>query len=213
MAGRISCSGSLHQSEYSLCSAPRDWLDCMCATDSLHACFRKAEVLDLTLLNQVLHRSCYILDRHVWVNPVLIVQIDHVGLEALERSLDRFLDVLRPAIQGIPLASILRIRSPAELGGNDHPIAEWSKSLAYEFFVREWTVDFGRIEKCDAAFDRRSNQGDSLLLVYRRAVAKAQPHASQPNGRYFQIAFSKFTFLHDFSCARKFGLSQLHRTG
>ena len=154
----------------------------MRATDGFHACFRKAEVLHLALLNQVLHRSCYILDRHIRVNAVLIEQIDDVGLEPLERALDCFLDVLWPAIEGIPLASVLRIRRPAELGCDHHLIAEWSEGFAHEFFVGEWTVDFGGIEKCDAAFDRRPNQRDPLLLVDRWTVAKAQPHAAQPNG-------------------------------
>src|ERR1039457_4274081 len=42
-----------------------DRLDCVCATDGLHSCFGKAEVLDLAFLNQVLHRSSYVFDRHM----------------------------------------------------------------------------------------------------------------------------------------------------
>src|SRR5712692_7795551 len=109
----------------------RDGLDRVCATACLHACFRKAEVLHLTLLNKVLHRSCYILDRHVRVDAVLIVQIDDAGLEPLERALGCFLDVLWPAIEGSPLATLLRIRRPAELRCDHHLIAEWSKSFAH----------------------------------------------------------------------------------
>src|SRR5438128_3506280 len=119
----------------------------MRATDRLRACFRKAEVLHLALLNQVLHRSCYILDRHARVNSVLVVQIDDVGLEPLERALGRFLDVLWPTIQGSPLASVLRIRRPAELRCDHHLIAQRSKRFSHEFFVREWTIDFGSIEE------------------------------------------------------------------
>src|SRR5208337_1283413 len=48
----------------------RDRLDRVCATDRLHACFGKAEVLDLTLLNQFLHRSRPVFDWHVGVDPV-----------------------------------------------------------------------------------------------------------------------------------------------
>jgi hypothetical protein len=33
-------------------------LDRVCATDRLHACFRKAEVLDLPLLDQLLYHKC-----------------------------------------------------------------------------------------------------------------------------------------------------------
>ena len=51
-------------------------LDSVCATDRLHACFGKAEVLHLPLLNQFLHRAGDIFDRHVRVNAVLIEQVD-----------------------------------------------------------------------------------------------------------------------------------------
>src|SRR6266849_6906582 len=45
-----------------------DRLDSVCATDCLHSWFRKAEVLHLTFLNQVLHGARYVFDRHVRVN-------------------------------------------------------------------------------------------------------------------------------------------------
>jgi hypothetical protein len=55
------------------------------ATDRLHSCFRKTEVLDLTFLNQVFDGAGDVLNRHVRVNPMLIEQIDVVGLKSLER--------------------------------------------------------------------------------------------------------------------------------
>ena len=77
----------------------RDWLDCVGAADGFCACFRKAEVLHLACLNQVLHRSRHVFDGHVRVNPVLIEQIDGIDLEPLERGLGDLLDLLWPAIQ------------------------------------------------------------------------------------------------------------------
>ena len=76
-----------------------DGLNCVRATDGLHARFRKSEVLHLALLNQVLHRSRHVFDRHVRIDAVLIEQIDDIGLEALERGFGDLLDVLRPAVQ------------------------------------------------------------------------------------------------------------------
>ena len=76
-----------------------DRLDCMGATNRFCACLRKSEVLDLALLNQILHRSGDVFNRHVRVDPMLVEQIDHIGLEPLERAFDGFLDVFRPAIQ------------------------------------------------------------------------------------------------------------------
>ncbi len=77
----------------------RDRLDGVCAADRLRACFGKSEVLHLALLDQILHRSGHIFDRHVGVNAVLVEQIDDIGLEPLERCFGDLLDVLRPAVQ------------------------------------------------------------------------------------------------------------------
>ena len=66
-----------------------DGLHGVSAADRLRAGFRQAEVLDLALSNQFLHRSSYVFDGHLRVNAVLIVEIDDVGLQALERAFDR----------------------------------------------------------------------------------------------------------------------------
>ena len=76
----------------------RHRLHCVRATDRLHARFRKAKVLDLALLNQVLHRSGDIFDRHVGIDAVLIEEVNDVGLEPLQRGFGNFLDVFRPAV-------------------------------------------------------------------------------------------------------------------
>src|ERR1700676_1497029 len=49
-----------------------DGLDGVSAADRLPARFGKAEVLDLALLNQILHRSRNVFDWHARVNPMLI---------------------------------------------------------------------------------------------------------------------------------------------
>src|SRR5262245_53881397 len=53
-----------------------DRLDSVCATNRPRSCFRKAEVFHLTFLNQFLHSSRHVFNRHVRVNTVLIKQID-----------------------------------------------------------------------------------------------------------------------------------------
>src|SRR5712692_9009500 len=74
-------------------------MDGVCAADRLHSCFRKPEVLDLTFLNQIPHRSRHVFDWHVRINAMLIEQIDGIGLESLERRFGDLLHVLRPAIR------------------------------------------------------------------------------------------------------------------
>lgn len=65
----------------------------------MHSCLGKAGVLDLTLLNQILHRSRHVFDRDVRGNPMLVQQVNHIDLEPLERALDGLLDVLWLVIQ------------------------------------------------------------------------------------------------------------------
>ena len=156
----------------------------------------RPKCLTLPCLNQLLHRSRHVFDRHVRVNPVLIEQIDGFHLEPLERALGDLLDVLRPAVEAQPSVPVWANVLESELGGDHHLLAEGSERFAHQFFVGERAVDFRRIEEGDAAFDGCANQRDHLLLVCRRAVAKAHAHAAEPDGRDFQVAVSKFAFLH-----------------
>src|SRR6266566_6244496 len=81
--GNTSSSGFLHHSEYSLWSAVTGWMACarriVCTPAS-----ESPKLLDLTFLNQVLHRSRHVFDWHVRINAMLIEQIDGSGVEALE---------------------------------------------------------------------------------------------------------------------------------
>ena len=54
----------------------------MGAADRLCARFREAEVLDLALLNQFLHRARNVFDRHVQVDAMLIEKIDGIDSSA-----------------------------------------------------------------------------------------------------------------------------------
>ena len=64
-----------------------DRLDRMGAADRLRSRFRKAEVLHLAFLDEFLHRSRHIFDRHVGIDAVLIEEIDGIDPEPLERGL------------------------------------------------------------------------------------------------------------------------------
>src|SRR4029077_10275266 len=101
-----------------------DRLNRVRATDRLRSCFRKAEVLNLTLLNELLHRSRDFFDWHVQIDTMLVEQIDRIHLEPLERRLRDLLDVLRATIEAVPLASISRIRLEAELRCDRHLAAK-----------------------------------------------------------------------------------------
>src|ERR1700730_527644 len=172
----------------------RHRLHCMCATDGLHSWLRKTEVLDLSFLNHVLHRSRHIFYRHIGIDTMLVEQIDDVAPESLQRSFGDLLDVLWPAIQ----ADLLTFRTnfETEFGGYHYLLAERSKRFAHKFFVCKRAVHFGGIEKRYAEFYGFPKKRDHLLLVLGRAVAKAHSHTAQADGRHFQITLSKFPLLH-----------------
>jgi hypothetical protein len=106
--------------------------------------------------------------------------------------------VLWPAIQPGLFAGG-RIQFEPELGGNNHSLTKGREGFTQELFVREWAVDFGRVEKCDATVHGVAEKRDHLLLVFGRAIRKTHAHAAEAKSRDFQISFPKFALLHCFS--------------
>src|SRR4051812_33820004 len=105
----------------------------MSTANSLHAGFRKPEMLHLAGLNQFLDRTGNVLDGYLRVDAVLIEQVDDVGSQALQRALDGRLDVLRPAIQDLLFAVVTE--REAELGRDYHPVANGCQCLANDFLI------------------------------------------------------------------------------
>src|SRR5689334_22619761 len=105
---------------------------------------------------------------------MLIQQIDPVSLQSFQRSVGDFADVLGPAVD----SDLLPFRTDFEtkLRCDQHTIAYRRERLAYKFFVREWTIHFGRVEERNAAINRRPEQRNHLLLVRRGSVTVAHAH-------------------------------------
>src|SRR5215831_2127137 len=133
---------------------------------------------------------------------MLVEQIDYLGPEPFERSIGDLLDVLRPAIQAGDTWAAVRLHPEAELGGDDYFLAYGGKALANQFLVRERPVHFGGIKESDAPVHCYSQQRDHLFLVCGWAVSIGHAHTTKADGRYFQIALSKFALLHEFSVRR-----------
>ncbi len=111
-------------------------------------------MLHLAFLNQVLHRSSHVFDRHIRVDPVLVEQIDDSILRRLSEASATSLMCSGRLSSALPVG----IKFEPELGGNHHLLAEGSECLTYEFFVCERAVRFSRIEESDAAFDSCADQ-------------------------------------------------------
>src|SRR2546423_1659152 len=101
-------------------------------------------------VDQVLYRTCNVLDRNARIDAMLIKEIDAIGPESLERSLGNLLDVLGPAIQSNLLA-VLDLET--KLRCDDDLIAEWSQRFTYKLFISERPVHFSRVKERHTAFD------------------------------------------------------------
>ena len=119
---------SLHEGVFALDGRHR--LDRMGPADRLLAGLGETEVEDFARLDEFLHRTRHVFDGHVRVDPVLIEEVDAVGPETLERRLDHLLDVLRLAVEPA------RFEVEAELGGDDHLVADGRQGLADQLLVR-----------------------------------------------------------------------------
>jgi hypothetical protein len=74
------------------------------------------EVADLTLGYERGHRTHSLRHRHVRIDAVQVVQVDHVASQAPQRRLAVAADVLRPAVDADPAG----VADDAELGGDLH---------------------------------------------------------------------------------------------
>src|ERR1039457_1148700 len=133
---------------------------------------------------------------------MLVVEIDDVGLQALERAFHGLLDVLRLTVHRLRAATSIEVDIESELGSDGHFSAEVLKGLTHKLFVVERAVDLGRIKEGDAAFNGRSKKSDRILLFRKRSIGKGHSHASKPECRYFQIAFSQFALPHRYSFSK-----------
>ena len=142
----------------------------MCATNRPYACLRQSEVLHFALLNQFFHRTGHVLNRHTWINAVLIKKVNHIGPEPFQRCIGHLFDVLGPAVQAGTFSVFIDFE--AKLCRDDDLVAERLESFADKFFIRVGAIDFSRIEECDTAFDSRPDESDSCLFFSSRAKSK-----------------------------------------
>src|SRR5262249_27159724 len=155
----------------------RHRLNRMRSANRLHARFRQSKMLYLSFANQTFNCTSNVFDRYIRINPVLIQQINHIGLQSLKGSLDHFLDVLRPAIQAS--LSAFGIELECKLGGDHHLLAERCDGFAQKLLVLVRTVSLGGVEKCHTTFERSSNERDSRFLLHGWPITEAQPHAAE----------------------------------
>ena len=136
---------------------------------------------DLPLLHQIGERADAVLDRHALVPAVQIVQVDHIGLQALRRLSSQVCF----RISGLPSSS-RRARNMPHLLASTNSLAPVFERFAEQRFVGAEAVERGRIEKGVAEVERLQQHLRRGFRIGRRAIGVAQAHAAEADGGNFE---------------------------
>jgi hypothetical protein len=134
-------------------------------------------VFDLPFPDQLSHGTGHVSHRDVWVNTMLVKEVDAVGLQALERLFGDQADAGGRAVEPGGSDAILE----AELGCQNDLVAKGGDGLSEHFFIHS-PVGFGAVEECDAAFERSADQCNGSRLLGCGAIAERQAHAAESDG-------------------------------
>ena len=118
---------------------------------------------DLALGDEVGERADGLLDRGAGVDPVLVVEVDVVGAEPPQRSLDGGPDVGRAAVHHAGAAA--RVRDQAELGGDHDLVAPTRDGAADELLAVEGAVDLCGVDVGDPEVEGAVDGADRLVVV------------------------------------------------
>jgi hypothetical protein len=104
------------------------------------------------LLHQLGHRADRLLNRRAGVYPVLIIKVDCIDPQPLQRSFDGAADIGRA---GVDTGDLVAIEFEAELGRDDQLVALPLDRLADQLLVLEGAIDLRGVEEGDAEVDPR----------------------------------------------------------
>ncbi len=121
----------------------------------------QADMADLALGHQFGEFPDGLLDGRVRVDAVLVVQVDVVGAEPLERPFDSEADIGRSAVRAGPAG----VGDEAEFFcGQHHLVTAPSDGPADQVLVGEGPVHLGGVEVADAEVERAADGADALFV-------------------------------------------------
>ena len=149
------------------------------ATDRVGRGLGQADVQDLALADQLGQCADGVLDGRAGVDPVLVVEVDPVGAQALEGALDGGADVGRAAVDGA--GSATGMGHEAELGGDDDLVTAPADGAADDLLAAERAVDLGGVDVGHAEIECAVDGADGLGVVQAaaRGVGAGHGHGTQ----------------------------------
>src|SRR6266513_2349367 len=140
----------------------------------------------LALLDESLHRAHRLLDRHLGIDAVLVIQIDHLNSEALQARLAGAHHVLGPAVD---VLLSLRGLHLAELGGDDDAVAPAAQRSSEQLLVVPPAVHVGRVEEIDALVEGVMDRRDRLVVGLVAGIATLRTRYGARNRRALRKAY------------------------
>src|ERR1700682_3925632 len=142
-------------------------------------------MLHLAFLDQVAQSSDRLFDRSGWIDPVLIVEVDVIGADALERAFDRDPDVLWVAVNCKSIT--VAVRDQSELRRQNDITTTPRERAAHELFVRVRPVDLSGVDEIDAKVEGSVDGADGLRVIGSRAgVVSGHAHGPKADPRNVQ---------------------------
>jgi len=151
--------------------------------------------------HQLGHGPDGVLDGHGVVDAVLVVEVDVVDAQSLQRRVARDTHVVRVAVDTDPGAVLPPL--VAELGGDHHVVPTVRDRPADQALVGEGPVHVGRVEERAAPVERPVDHRHRLGVV-GGAVELGHAHAAEADGGDGEV--SKGSLLHHLFLPRPAGL-------
>ena len=154
----------------------------------------QAEVTHLPLPYQLRHRADGLFNGDVWIDTVLVVEVDVIDPQPSERAVAGLAHVLRPAVYA-PSPLTVRAAHEAELRGHPHFVTPAADRLADQLLVGERAVGVRRVEKIDPQFQGPVDGRDGLGFV-GGPVGIAHTHAAESHRGDGQTLLAESSRLH-----------------
>ena len=148
-------------------------------------CIREPEVADLAGAHQVTQRLQHFFDRSDQVPGMHPVQVDVVGAQPPQRSVERAVHVLAAIACGVHVACFAAVE--AELGGHYDPVAQlaFRDARADQLFAAAIRVHVGGVDEVATSVDVSIEDG-SGSVVARAPVRVAKGHGAERQGAHDQ---------------------------
>jgi len=157
------------------------------------AIIREDDMTHLALLDQARHGADGILDRHLRVHSMQVVEVDDLNAKPSQTGLTGFLNVRWASIE----FSEASISSPdiAEFGRQNDFLAPAFDRTTHQFLIAPASVHICRVKKVYSKVQCPADRGDGFLII-ASAIEGGHSHTSKTQRGDLQTASPKRAFSH-----------------